>query len=274
MKKATWFLLSLGLVLAVSLPANATYVGGLLNYDGSENTVGAYGYGGFYEWSSQGYQPKSVQNLGTQLSVGDILVGVFNAHTVNNQTQFSGELTKYLVLEVKEISGNNIVKFGGRSSGRPDPFGVLAADEVLRVYLDSTKNFTILGSRSASVASATDGTLFASFKLGDSGTAAALQVYTPIAGGLGAAVNVSDTGGWNWLKVTTTKVPGMGQLESNLVIEDALLSFATPTAGGVWSLSLSDKESFRLTPEPGTMAGLIGLGLSGLVGFAFRRKRA
>ncbi len=270
MKKATWFLLSLGLVLAVSLPANATYVGGLLNYDGSENTVGAYGYGGFYEWSSQGYQPKSVQILGTQLSVGDILVGVYNAHTVNIQTQFSGELTKYLVLEVKEISGN-IVKFGGRTSGRPDPFGVLAADEVLRVYLDSTKNFTILGSRSASVASATDGTLFASFKLGDSGTAAALQVYSAGFGVLGAAVNVSITGGWNWLTVTTNKVPGMGQLESNLVIEDAYLTLAT---AGVWSLSLNDKERFRLTPEPGTMAGLIGLGLSGLVGFAFRRKRA
>ena len=240
------------------------------------------------------------------VAVGDFAVQILQASSIAwetspEQTKWSyvangPEMTAYAVQEVLTNVATGSLDSDRTTSlfeqtykvARLDPFGIVNVtnNEISHIYFDETPGivFTSAGTLQQGVNSATDGTLFAAFGFG-----AAVDAGRGGAPGANAALkseelelppvllDVSLKGGLNirtnipfltFLPVLNkaSYLPVSTSIESGIAVNP---HFATEP----WPLKSEDPWRFRVTPEPASTVALLGLGLMGLFGVAYRRWR-
>ncbi|MDW8079292.1 MAG: PEP-CTERM sorting domain-containing protein [Thermoguttaceae bacterium] len=278
---AIWFL-AVGLVLAGSAIAQATFIGNLINYDGvTWNRVVGVGRAGFFDPST--WTQRS--DLGAAV-VGDLFLAVFYAEEIywgstlkgrisGSPPLFSGEWTKVLAMKLtgRSPAGGNKENwtFSAWDSSLPAIEGQTpnintALNEVLRVWLDDTRDlYTLENDLGPDIRDAQDGVLWASFKLN---TLSAEYDYVSVGGII-----------FQWLVVSmgldAVSAPGLDFPDT----PDFSMSFrVTDLSGSDWKLQIGagtfpDVQKFRVTPEPATLASLFGIGAVGGLGWIFRRQK-
>jgi hypothetical protein len=272
-------------LIALAAPAQATYVGSLIDFTGGLNTVYATALAAAYNADKS---PKEGYTWGT-LQLGDIVVVILKATKIASpltpvagipDSSYTGELTKYLAVQIAQIDGN-MYKFQAGGTDSWDPFGKLKTGEVLGIWLETTKDFTVghpisgSGSRSDDVGYATDGDLLATFGIAELGDFVGVygsfgippQIVLSLGGGLKVMQNPL---GLHWLGESV--VPGGPKFDLALTS----LSFGPvgeKPAGSVWDAFGADSEKFRVIPEPGTMTALLAMGGAAALGLALRRRK-
>ena len=265
---------TVGALLGIQASASATFVGDLIKYDGvTVNTVNAANFAGVYRsglWVNIGFN---------QMQVGDHLVAVLKGYIVNGfaDTQYTGEFTGYLVLQVsKVLSGLKWYEFTHPSV---DPFSKLdlTKKEALVLYVHASadfgdgKNFDSLGTRLTDVEKATNGSLFGSF-----GFQNVPGMSAPFIGANFTASDIELLGGLNVVNspwgFPGVQNPADSELFNSLGLD---ISFPNSNAGykGEWLWSSADAITFRVTPEPGTMTALLAMGGAAALGLALRRRK-
>lgn len=261
--------------------AQAAFVGDLINYAGYENTVSTTALGGLYKKVS-GSWVQDDHTLPNNLTTDHAIVAVLKATKVYNwpihpgvtDDAYTGEFTAYLALKVVNVTGNQIIFGAGTSSGW-DPFGKLGANEVLGIWLEGTKDFSVnapiagSGNRAVDVSWASDGSLFATFGFGpepleDKAVGYVSGVLLSVDAKLEVLQNPMNL---NWLTVSNYLGP-------NHLVINSLFFHTYPPPGAAWRFGAGDQMRFRVTPEPGSLAVLAGLGLAGAVGLGLRRRRS
>jgi hypothetical protein len=265
------------MVAGFALSAQAAFVGHLIDYQGGLNTVYATGLAGVYDENKQkksGYQWNG-------LNVNDIVVVVLKATKVDSakapggivDSSYEGELTKYLALQIASVGSGYYTFKAGISDGW-DPFGKLKKGEVMAIWLDGEKDFTVghpiygnkNNSRQDEVDWATDGLPFATFGL--DGQDFRGYFSSPFSLTLwGGLVVKQNPLGLYWLGVPNP-LGGTADLAiHNLSLGD------DATSNTDWDAFASDAERFRVTPEPGTITALLAMGGAAGLGLALRRRK-
>jgi len=257
--------------------AQAAYVGNLIDFTGGLNTVYATGLAAAYDSNKN----QKTDYTWATLGVGDIVVAILKATKVVSpitgsggvtDNNYTGELTKYLALQVQSKEGN-VYTFGAGNTSGWDPFGKLQAGEVLGIWLEGAKDFTVghpifgnkNNSRQDEADMATDGPLFATFGLDSQ---AFIGYFSPasltLSGGLVVKQNPL---GLYWLGV-----PNPEGGTAHLAIENLNLG-GKASLNTDWDFFANDAETFRVTPEPGTMTALLAMGGAAALGLALRRRK-
>lgn len=145
-----------------------------------------------------GYQ-KANPNVANNIKAGDVFVGIFNVQNVDNVNAggtiwFSGptdQFTGYFAQQVASVSASPVDPWDATqtqldhivlTSTAVDPFGILAAGEMFRFYVDDGVGSTTFASGGAgsttfsTIARATDGALWASLGAGAVGAVGAIDV--------------------------------------------------------------------------------------------------
>jgi hypothetical protein len=264
------------MVAGFALSAQAAFVGDLIDYQGGLNTVYTTGLAGVYD---ENKQAKSNYKWNS-LVVGDIVVAVLKATKVDSakapggvvDSSYEGELTKYLALQIASVGSGYYTFTAGTSDGW-DPFGELKNGEVMAIWLEGEKDFTVghpiygnkNGSRQDEVDRATDGSLFATFGLDGQDFKG---YFTPNSLTLWGGLVVKK----NPLNLYWLGVPNPEGGTADLAIENLNLGGnATPNTD--WDAFANDSETFRVTPEPGTMTALLAMGGAAGLGLALRRRK-
>jgi len=257
--------------------AQAAYVGHLIDFTGGLNTVYATGLAAAYDSSGDRRSGYTWDDL----NEGDIVVAILKATKVVSpitgsdgvtDNNYSGELTKYLALQV-HTKGSNFYTFRAGNTDYWDPFGKLKAGEVLGIWLEGEKDFTVGhpifgikdGNRGNEVGMATDGSLFATFGLDSQAFRGYFTDFSlTLRGGLVVKQNPLDL---YWLGV-----PNPLGGTAHLAIHNLFLATAA-TSNTDWDFFATDAEEFRVTPEPGTMTALLAMGGAAGLGLALRRRK-
>ncbi len=210
-------------------------------------------------------------------------------------------LTAYAVQQVTSITlddpfgGYTKLTFGAVDS---DPFGVMSDDDVANevvVKLFSDPNGSVFTQNSsgtigvslkADVENATDGSMWASFGFGDpldeSGLTDAPFLYSLISP-LGAVnvyggLNVKDfPNGLTFTGVLNSEIPSsLGHTELTSIGVEASISeylFHKDLNGdSYWRYNSDDPFELRMTPEPSSLIGCLGLMMTGLGVWTIRRR--
>lgn len=257
-------LLIFGLFTSV---AQAAFVGDLIYYDGvTVNVVKGYGRAGFFYKAGDNWYQRTNEDDFPDVSVGDILLAVYLAQKVNGHRSFTGEWTKILALQVASINVNTYYFSPVPSTvGIPAGYLDLTKDEVLRVNLDLPGNlrpfadeYPGLDTYVQDASQASDGSLWASFKL-----------WLGMATGQYSGNTMGLT-----LSLTAVSAPGKTFVGTPNFVMTLRLGPLYGSNDPDWELQVTDEQRFRVTPEPGSLAVLAGLGLAGVVGLGLRRRRS
>lgn len=244
----------------------------------------------------------------TSIIPGDVFAGILSVYKINLsgwQPSAAEEFTGYFAQEVSAVDAsvltNAIIYF---QNPTVDPFGVLGAGEMFRLYTDTSPDFTIGGTTFSGIANATDGTagdaLWGALGIGPEGYAYTRDDLTVsgndsnFASKTYLAVDVVTTGptyNLNTLKpVNDTSESQLGgatasgsllcspaDLTNPLVLCNDIVGNADvkkndffATGDSPWYYEVNDPLYLHQIPEPGTIA-LLGMGLIGLAGL---RRRA
>lgn len=284
---------TLSVIAAVALLgqgiAQAAYVRDLIVYDGiTENQVSTTNLARVFAADGTPVSPNF-----DQLVVGDILVAVLKGYQLNGvmDNVYGGELTALLGLKV--TSKNSTLKTYEFGPVDPWPFGrygIPAPSDlniVLEIWTEPTKDFAVgkplgsLGNVGLDVQAARDGTLFAAFGFGSAvdgqpmGTPRLLGYYSNSLISLRGGLNVRQIGPEVGVFPGVTNPVTLGQ--NSLAISIEFRNIQGQNLGGAplpWSFGSEDVITFRVTPEPGTLAALLSFGAAGGLGLAIRRRRS
>ena len=265
------------MVAGFALSAQAAFVGDLIDYQGGLNKVFTTGLAGVYDKYKQ--QKSGYQWNG--LNEGDIVVVVLKATKVVSSKApggvedplYDGELTKYLALQIGSVEPDGYYTFKAGTSDGWDPFGKLKNGEVMGIWLEGQKDFTIgypiFGNkdndRQDEVEMATDGLLFATFGLDSQ---AFKGYFTPVSLSLTGGLVVKQ----NPLNLYWLGVPNPLGGTAHLAIENLNLG-GKASSDTDWDAFANDSETFRVIPEPGTVTALLAMGGAAGLGLALRRRK-
>jgi hypothetical protein len=282
------------------------------NYEAQwRSTAACAAFGGCLAFNAAndpvGYQ-RIDPNIAGNVAAGDIFAGILSVQNIFSQSlgtdvwfqsagdRFTGYFAQQVLSVVIEGGANAHISLVAPAV---DPFGVLAAGEMFRLYSSNANPFENNGTTFDDIAKATGGTFWASLGLGTEGYA-----YTHT--NLAALVNASNTESFSGLdlivlgagynagilsKVNDINENELGGVTAGFVCSAAELAnpaircvdivgtaelelnSAFPTGASPWIYRSNDPFELYKVPEPGTL-GLLGIVLS-LMGLgALRRRRS
>lgn len=231
------------------------------------------------------------------VSVGDTFWGTVQLQNIKAPSDLTGqtgptfwnssptdEITGYFATDVLQVYNPGAV--GGASltdytivlgPATTDPNGILASDEVMRIYADNVQNYND-ASQALALSTATDGTLQSSFGMLGGYWYTLAPVVPPGAGDVGqsyAGLNYVIKP-WNTTKINDPNET-YGSLDVDMFFNSELGSlgnFNGPNSGTLMHFWSDDPGVYlpSVIPEPTTML-LFGMGAAGLAAMK-RKKRA